>query len=1367
MGVKVMSLNTREKVRSVFNYLGNLKKSQEKRVRHIGEYERVFFEKELFSHTGCKITTDENCVLEISKMNKELYNYFFNLHQQIENKSKNLEIVLGKGLVTWIKEKETIVHTMFSMPLELEFKVEKAIFCLKSKGNMEMNTHFLEGLNIHNYSKLVEIQEEIRNKNIKISNLEYINNYYEPIINILSVDNDKEFKIYNGKIFKEDIEITSKVNILDKFAILIREYDVKIWNEEINHILQQIDEGYEIPNTIKALVTNQKIEHTESEKEEWKGLEKDLLFPLPYNAEQKEIANRLSSNFGLVVQGPPGTGKSHTIANLICHLLAHGKSVLVTSETDRALKVLKNMIPEEISSLCMSVIGNENKDMDNLENSVKNITDNLSINPVQLQQEIGILRIKLSECKRNQDNIIDKLKYIWKNENAAISYHGRDYSIMEIAKWLKENEEEYSWIEDDINSHIKSPISENEFEEVIGFLNEVPSREREMISKVLPILDKMPTHDELYNVFIKYEELRNNYDNNKRILEKWNISDNKGFDYESLIELLEEGYNKLNICEEKELGNFIRDFNNSALLRDSAMDLLLRWKSYIKRISVIRKELNQHCITLPQEVDLSHLEKDFQIVFHELDKKGKISKWFTLKNKSQRYIVDKCLVDGNPISDIYQATILKLYFEKQQIIKGITKVWNSTFKNYKNICGISEKEEDLIRVEKYIYKIENLCQWTNNIKPNIIKKFGAIVIPNDISLNNREGLLNIKECCKSIKEMYELQEIEIFLDSIIRIMNNSGFSILCEALEKRDVAKLQESFKEVERLRLIRNKLNRINEILYKIKGVCPRLYTKLTTEESLNMKSWNNAWKWKEWDNILKGVWKQNEEWLEGRLQEEKQKEKALIMQLVYKETWFRQICSITEEGKRSLFSWLQAVKRIGKGTGKFVNDYIQIAQKEMENCKEAIPVWIMPLNRLLENIKLSDKQFDVIICDESSQSNIYTLCALMRAKKAIIVGDDRQISPEVVGISHGEVQKYINAYLNNIPNKEWFDLSTSLYDTALRVFPDRVVLREHFRSVPEIIQFSNKLCYNNEIATLRFAHKNEKFDPPVCAVKVDGTREKNRPLNIIEAEAIVDRIYRICNDKRYNGMSIGVISLLGDVQTEFIQALLRDKIGEEEILKRKIVCGDAYSFQGDERDIMFLSMVVANNVKYTVLNRESDIRRFNVATSRARNQIWVFHSVDLEDLNKECVRYKLLDYCENYDKYKREEKVIENIFYSTLQKDIYSILKNRGFNPLSNVLLGNYTIDLVLENGRDKIAILCQDEKSEYTSNYHEFYNMQLKLTECGWNVIKIRGSKFYRYPDKMIPALLKRLQSFTIIKSSLEETKKYIKHDSLRVV
>ena len=73
-----------------------------------------------------------------------------------------------------------------------------------------------------------------------------------------------------------------------------------------------------------------------------------MYFPLPANAEQESIVNKIQTQNGVLVQGPPGTGKSHTIANLICHLLAQGQRVLVTSHTARALKVLKDKLPKEV-----------------------------------------------------------------------------------------------------------------------------------------------------------------------------------------------------------------------------------------------------------------------------------------------------------------------------------------------------------------------------------------------------------------------------------------------------------------------------------------------------------------------------------------------------------------------------------------------------------------------------------------------------------------------------------------------------------------------------------------------------------------------------------------------------------------------------------------------------------------------------------------------------------------------------------------------------------------------------------------------------------------------------------------------------------
>ena len=65
------------------------------------------------------------------------------------------------------------------------------------------------------------------------------------------------------------------------------------------------------------------------------GPEPDILFSKPANAEQYEIAARLTKAKAVLVQGPPGTGKTHTIANLLGHLLSQGKTVLVTGTPRR------------------------------------------------------------------------------------------------------------------------------------------------------------------------------------------------------------------------------------------------------------------------------------------------------------------------------------------------------------------------------------------------------------------------------------------------------------------------------------------------------------------------------------------------------------------------------------------------------------------------------------------------------------------------------------------------------------------------------------------------------------------------------------------------------------------------------------------------------------------------------------------------------------------------------------------------------------------------------------------------------------------------------------------------------------------------
>src|SRR4029450_11872362 len=98
-----------------------------------------------------------------------------------------------------------------------------------------------------------------------------------------------------------------------------------------------------------------------------------FLFPLPTNQEQQQIVHRLQTEPCVLVKGPPGTGKSHTIANLICHLLARGDRVLVTAHAPKALEVLHGLLPDDIRALCVTGLGSSRTDQRLLEESGRGI----------------------------------------------------------------------------------------------------------------------------------------------------------------------------------------------------------------------------------------------------------------------------------------------------------------------------------------------------------------------------------------------------------------------------------------------------------------------------------------------------------------------------------------------------------------------------------------------------------------------------------------------------------------------------------------------------------------------------------------------------------------------------------------------------------------------------------------------------------------------------------------------------------------------------------------------------------------------------------------------------------------------------------
>jgi superfamily I DNA and/or RNA helicase len=383
----------------------------------------------------------------------------------------------------------------------------------------------------------------------------------------------------------------------------------------------------------------------------------------------------------------------------------------------------------------------------------------------------------------------------------------------------------------------------------------------------------------------------------------------------------------------------------------------------------------------------------------------------------------------------------------------------------------------------------------------------------------------------------------------------------------------------------------------------------------------------------------------------------------------------------------------------------------------------------------------------DESSQCDIFGLAALALADKAIIVGDDKQISPQAIGTEESAVHELITQYIPDLPQSSLLDLKASLYDLAKMRFPGVIMLREHFRCLPEIIEFSNRLSYDGAILPLREQPADPSWRSVIDVQVPDGYREPGTDTNPEEAEFIVDKIAELCDDPAYDGKTFGVISLLGEGQAELIERQLIARLGEKEMERRRIRCGNAYHFQGDERCVVFLSLVVAagEGRRIGAMTKESDRQRLNVAASRAQDQLWCVRSVSLEELHADDVRSQLIRYCQNPERVDRAAAGAS--FDSDFERDVFRHITGRGYRVRTQYRVGRYRIDLVVEGGGGRLAIELDGDAYHGPERWESDRQRQAILERLGWIFYRIRGSAYYRDPEAALSGLWDRLESLGI--------------------
>lgn len=248
----------------------------------------------------------------------------------------------------------------------------------------------------------------------------------------------------------------------------------------------------------------------------------------------------------------------------------------------------------------------------------------------------------------------------------------------------------------------------------------------------------------------------------------------------------------------------------------------------------------------------------------------------------------------------------------------------------------------------------------------------------------------------------------------------------------------------------------------------------------------------------------------------------------------------------------------------------------------------------------------------------------------------------------------------------------------------------------------------------------------------------------NSVEAEAIVERILDCMEDPSYDEKTFGVVVLQGTGQVQLIHNMLLDRVDPKDWEKRRLRVGTPPDFQGDERDVVFLSMVIAER-RSAVTSTEWQ-RRFNVAASRAKDQMWLFHSVSSDLLSPACLRRSLLAYMTNPPATNLPSSLsdvtadaLHPDFDSLFEQRVFLRIRERGYHVTPQFEVNGRRIDLVVSGAKGRLAVECDGDFWHGTAEQRAAdLDRERELKRAGWRFWRIRESEFYFDSDAALEPL-----------------------------
>ena len=1096
--------------------------------------------------------------------------------------------------------------------------------------------------------------------------------------------------------------------------------------------------------------------------------ERPIFFPLAFNEEQQAIIRRLEDpiNSGVVVQGPPGTCKTHTIANIICHYMATGRRVLVTARTPEALVAIQDKLPPEIRDLAIAVIHSDRQGGQQLEQAVDMLSSQVrQIDMASCLQECADKERRLANVRKEiaeTDRLI--LEYAALNLE-PVSYRDQDCLPMELSAKVEAERAAHAWFLDELTiAATYDPRFTNaditEARAVRAMLTTDVIYRADQLPNVLALPD-IPHILSAHQALVQEREFQN-----RSAAGDLPIPSFRGQvgpeQARSLLTWLESFGTWCDEIAQSEtwLANFYRLLvgatPSDTAVRVGLLQLCAEWAELIS-------EGRSYVLRGIEVYGAMPGDAPFDSAIAALAAGRKPFGSFSIGKGKLKSAIDAVRIDGHIPAQTPEWQTIHEYRRWQKRVHAFIGRWSSAAR----AIGLPLLPDDWESGSQEFHRLGRLVESLHSFHQEAEERMAVIITLFPYGVDAKRVVYHgetrlVREALAAIVEREEHTAAHALKRHLDAIPCNSAlpFYAALEDLRSavgapdvlpRDLADAwRQLLDEAHRLAGLRTARLRLEAIASLVSASgAPNWASKLLSEaaegeDRWTPRDWHETWEWTRVAGHLRRVADRGPATtLSTRRTSLEDEQRRLLAEIIRLRTFMGLRRGITTTIATALTKFAMSVRRLGAGTGQAAERHRRAIREAAMEAAGAVPCWILPEWRVAEQLPSELAIFHLVIIDEASQSDITALPAIMRGQKLLIVGDDRQVSPTSF-VDQRTIIQLRETFLRGMPIANYLDPATSMYDIASMMFPGTtIMLREHFRCVEPIIRFSSRLCYNNKLLALRTPTSAQRLDPPLIDIYVKNGK-KLRDVNEAEADFVATEIKRLVDDPAYAQRTIGVISLIGDKQAKRINDRLSVDLGLEAMERHRILCGNASTFQGQERDIIFLSMVACPKTvrSQTMLMIQ---QRFNVAMSRARDRVYLVRSVTSSMLAPKDLKAAILEHFRNPmgDTSVPQPADILELCDSPFEREFGARLLELGYRLRPQFQVGGYRIDFVIEGSGDRrLAVELDGDTYHGPERWVADLYRQRALERVGWRFWRCWGSHWRADVDGCLQDLLTTL-------------------------